>query len=103
MSEKEMWDRFIRLGEMIGDGDHADMKNLKREYKRLMLILIPETKVDLRTKAQERNRMIDEAVRAKLAELNCPKCNAVMRQVRSGSLTVKCSNCESKYKFKKKK
>lgn len=98
-----MWDRFARLGDMIGEEDHDNMAEIRREYKRLMLILCPEIKEELKIKRQAKNQKLNEAVLKALETIKCKKCNGDLKQTRSGSKTVKCEPCGVKYTFKTKK
>lgn len=102
-SNQHLWDRFARLGDMIGEGDHDNMAEINREYKKLMLILIPEIKEDLKTARILKNKRLDLQIKEKLNTEFCGKCEGALVQTRSGSLVVKCSVCSTKYKFNKSK
>lgn len=99
------WRQFCRLGEMIGDGLHYEEPWISKEYKRLQKILIPETKEEKEYKRKARklrNENIDKQIVERLKTDRC-KCGAELKQVRSGSKTVKCIKCESRYKYTSKR
>lgn len=100
-----MWRQFCRLGEMIGDGLHHEEPWISKEYKQLQKILLPETPEEKEYKKklrQERNKKRDTQIAKRLKEDNCD-CGGELRQTRSGSLTVKCVECDKRYKYKTKK
>ncbi len=97
--EKAMWDRFIKLGERIGDGDldASESRWMNREYAKLMKVLIPEIKEQEREKRAIKNKRIDEKLGALLETKKC-KCGGKFKQSRSGSLIVYCGSCNSRAK-----
>jgi|SRR5690554_3523591 len=99
------WRQFCRLGEMIGDGLHYEEPWISKEYKRLQKILLPETKEEKEYKRKARklkNENIDKQIVERLKTDRC-KCGSELKQVRSGSKTVKCTKCESRYKYASKR
>lgn len=98
---KHLWDRFCRLGEMIGDGlaDEPDGKWISREYKHLRRILIPEIREAEGRKRAQKNKQTDKRIEQLLIDFRC-KCGDRCKQVRSGSLIVECE-CGKRYKAKK--
>ena len=105
-AEELMWNQFIRLGEMIGDGDHWEDPWIEKEYKRLAKILIPksdEEKSAAKEKRQEINNMIDGKIEEKLKTDTCNKCQGELKQTRSGALIGECVECGAKFQYKYKK
>lgn len=105
MDNKElMWRQFCRLGEMIGDGLHYEEPWISKEYNNLRKILIPETDEEKNYKRkirQEKNKSIDKQIQEK--NDNCPKCKGELKQTRSGSKTVICTECNSRFKYRTKR
>jgi len=100
-----LWQRFIRLGEMIGDGDHE--KWVETDYKRLLKILCPPTKEEKAATSKlrkQRNEKIDSLIKTRIDKDSCT-CGSKLKQSRSGSTVVVCTdkNCGKKYKYNKKK
>ena len=95
-----LWSQFCRLGEMIGDGLHYEDPWISKEYKRLSKILMPDAYKDER---KYNNGLIDIAVKKRLETDKCGLCQAEMKQVRSGSYVVKCTECGARFKYKKTK
>ena len=105
MEEKKhndhLWRQFIMLGEMIGDGLHYEDPQIEREYKRLSKILIPDTpeiKKIKRERREERNKHIDENMKALIEKNDCDKCKGKLKQSRSGSYIAYCTVCGMRYK-----
>lgn len=99
-----MWNNFIRLGEMIGDGDHEPW--VEKEYKRLLKILCPPTEEQKAAKKeirQKRNKMIDTLIAERLEKDKCNVCTGNLTQTRSGSKVVECIPCKRKYTYTTKK
>jgi len=95
-----LWDRFCRLGEMIGDGLHnePDGKWISKEYNRLRKILIPKNEADLamiRLKNTTTNKIMELLLNSKKCE-----CGGTLKQSRSGSKVAYCEKCNSRYKAK---
>jgi len=103
---QHLWNSFIRLGEMIGDGDHE--KWVEVEYRRLMKILCPPTEEEKAIKAENRrkkNENIDKQIKERLEKDKCSKCNSDLKQTRKGSKVVQCINedCKARFQYKSKK
>lgn len=104
--KQHLWHRFIRLGDMIGDGDHE--KWVEVEYRKLMKILCPPTEEEKAIKSENRrkkNENIDKQIQERLKTDKCSKCNSDLKQTRKGSKVVQCTNeeCKSRYQYKSKK
>jgi hypothetical protein len=96
-----IWNQFCKLGEMIGDGLHHEEPWISKEYKRLQKILLPETKEEKEYKSKARklrNENINKQIIERLKTDRC-KCEAELKQIRSGSKTVICTKCGSRYKY----
>mgnify|MGYP006921350725 CR=1 FL=1 len=104
-NDQHLWNQFIKLGEMIGDGLHEepDGKWISREYKQLAKILVPEIKESLAETRKIKNQTIDEQVKKLLDKFKSKCCNVDLKQARSGSLIVYCSKCNHRYKAVKSK
>ncbi len=105
-SEELMWRNFIRLGEMLGDGDYDSW--VPKEYKRLLKILCPPTEEEKQRKSENRrlkNKNIDKQISERLETDRCSKCSSELKQTRSGSKVVQCTNqeCKARYQYKSKK
>lgn len=100
--DSHLWNQFIRLGEMIGDGLHHEEPWISREYKKLMLILNPDIRESLKLKKVERNKSVDTSIQKLVESKNC-SCGGKLIQSRSGSLILNCSVCKTRYKAKKSK
>jgi len=100
---KKSWDRFIQLGEIIGDGDHDDLASLKREYKALAMELIPEYGKIQRDKQSAKTLLTNKLVKAYIDAGNkCPYCKGPIEQTRSGAMKVCCKPCNKKFTLKEK-
>jgi len=108
MRENEhLWNQFIRLGDMMGDGLHyePDGKWITREYKKLYKILCPPTEEEKSRQKevrQNKNKRIDEQILEKLKSDRC-NCGSELKQTRSGAKIVQCIVCEKKYTYKPRK
>lgn len=95
------WDRFARLGDMIGEGQHHEEKWILKEYKALQKILLkdsPEVK-EYKTKIRKlKNEKINKIIKHNLKNHKCT-CGSTLEQTRSGSKVVKCKSCPKKYKY----
>lgn len=101
---KHLWDRFVRLGDMIGEGLHHDDKSITKEYRELMMILCPpspEAQAFAKELRQKINSTIDEQMAALLASKKC-ECGGVIKQSRSGSKVAYCESCKQRFKAKSK-
>ncbi len=101
MEEREnqdLWNRFIRLGDMMGDGLHhePDGKWIERDYKRISRILIPEIKEADKQKRKNRAININKQIDALLQNKKC-SCGGNLIQKRSGTKVVYCELCNSRY------
>lgn len=103
-NKDNMWNSFIRLGEMIGDGEHnePDGKWISKEYTRLSKILIPEIKEDYAKARKLKNQAIDRSMINLLNTSICKKCipGYPLKQARSGSSIMYCTNPECKARYK---
>lgn len=102
--KKLMWDRFCRLGDMIGEGLHYEEPWIEKDYKHLSKILLPPTEEEKQLKKQirqSRNKSIDEQIKEKLKTDRC-SCKKELKQTRSGSKTVVCE-CGKRFRYKRKK
>ena len=102
------WRQFIRLGDEIGMGNHYEDPWISKEYKRLAKLLIPPTKEEKQYKAEirrKKNENINKQIEEKLKTDTCSKCNSKLKQTRSGSKVVQCTNeeCKAKFQYKTKK
>ena len=107
-SKDLMWRQFIMLGDRIGDGDHWEEPWISKEYNRLLKILVPPTEEEKKWKAEIRrlkNKNINEQIKNRLEADKCNKCNSTLKQTRSGSKVVQCTNeeCKARYQYKSKK
>ena len=102
--QKHLWNQFVRLGDMMGDGLHhePDGKWIVREYNKLAKILMPEIREAKRAKREAKMVSTDKQM-AKLLEGKKCKCGGDLRQARSGSIIAYCKACNSRYKATKKK
>jgi hypothetical protein len=100
-----LWNQFIRLGDEIGMGNHYEYPWISKEYKRLSRILIPEIKEQESEIRRKKNKNINKQIEEKLKTDTCPKCNSKLKQTRSGSKVVQCTNeeCKAKFQYKTKK
>ena len=71
-----LWNQFIRIGERLGDGDldPSEEKWMRKEYRKLSRILIPDTpemKEFKRKQRAERNKNIDDQMAKLLSDKPC--------------------------------
>lgn len=101
---QDLWDRFIRLGDMMGDGLHqeSDGKWIEKDYKRISRILIPEIKEAEKVKRKNKAIRINQQMDALLQNKKC-SCGGQLKQKRSGTIVVYCSICNKRYKAVTKK
>lgn len=98
---KADWDRFCRLGEMIGDGLHYEEPWISKEYKKLAKILLPlseEEKEYYKRMRKIKNENIDKQIFERLKTDRC-SCGSELKQTRSGSKAVVCISCTNRYKY----
>ncbi len=101
--KQHLCDRFIRLGDMLGDGDYDPW--VPREYKKLLKILCPPTEEEKAIKSEisrKKNENIDKQIQERLITDKCSKCNSDLKQTRKGSKVVQCINedCKTRYKYR---
>lgn len=101
---QDLWNRFIRLGDMMGDGLHyePDGKWIEREYNKLARILIPEIKEADKQKRRNKSIRVNQQMDALLQNKKC-ECGGKLEQRRSGTIVVYCSVCNARYKAVTKK
>lgn len=105
IDNKIEWMRFERLGEMIGDGLHYEDPCISKEYNRLLKKLVPETEFEKKHKAKVRklrNKQIDGLIYEKIKTDRC-LCGSILKQKRSGSFKVSCTNqkCNKSFTYRK--
>lgn len=90
---------------MIGDGDHE--KWVEVEYRKLLKILCPPTEEKQWNKEirLKKNKNIDEQIKERIKTDKCSKCSSDLKQTRSGSKVVQCTNqeCKARFQYKSKK
>lgn len=96
-----MWNQFAKLGEMIGDGEHNEPGGawISREYRKLMHILVPETREIEREQRKLKAINIDLQMQ-NLMELKKCECGGTLKQARSGSKVAYCTDCNCRFKAK---
>jgi hypothetical protein len=101
---KHLWDRFCKLGEMMGDGLHheSDGAWIKKEYRQLAKTLMPDAfKVDPELR-KAKNADLDAKMANLLSQKKC-ECGGALKQKRSGTLVCYCDACGARYVAKYKK
>ena len=86
-----LWNQFVCLGEMLGDGDCDDW--VGKEYKRIAIAL----GLVKRKPRKNHSKQIDEFMGKRITSVKCAKCNGELKQSRKGSLTGICVNCGAKF------
>ena len=96
-SEDILIKAVVGIGDMMGDGLHhePDGKWIVREYNQTPKAL------GMAPKRKNNSPAINQAVSEALKTTQCSKCGGELKQTRSGSFTVKCTLCKSKFKFKR--
>ncbi|MCR0327592.1 hypothetical protein MKA58_09345 [[Clostridium] innocuum] len=97
MDEQDiLYQRLIRLGEMIGDGLHYEPGGswITKEYKRTARALGILPKRDTVS--------IDKYMEKRVNDIDC-QCGGNLIQVRKGSFVAKCAACGNKYKLGKRR
>lgn len=93
-----LYDRLIKLGDLIGDGCHLepDGKWITKEYKEtaMLLGLLPKRKRNRNTSS------INEFMDKQVQNVKC-ECGGNLIQTRKGSFIAKCSLCNKKYRLGK--
>ena len=104
-NNQNLWDQFVKLGDMMGDGLHhePDGKWIGREYKRLSKILVPEIKEAETENRKIKNKAVDGQIKKLLEAIKSKCCTADLKHSRSGSLIVYCSICNKRFKAVKSK
>ncbi len=98
------WNQFIRLGDMMGDGEHHEPggKWITKEYNRLARILVPEIKEQAAAQRKLKALRTDESIKKLLETIPC-SCGGRLKQKRSGTKIVYCEVCDKRYKAVTKK
>ena len=82
--QQALWDRFIKLGDMIGEGLHYEEKWISKDYNQLSKILMPDMHKSMRfSKNEARNKRVQE----KLLTDKC-NCGSDMKQTQIGRAHV---------------
>lgn len=100
MTETEnasLYAQLIKLGDMMGDGLHHEPggKWIEKEYGKILRLL------DLIPKKDYTAR--NEKVAKWCVGKTCDKCGGGLKQTRSGSNRVICTECKTKYQLTTKK
>ena len=87
---------LVKLGDMMGDGLHHEPGGrwIAKEYARVAKALgytMPRS---------SRVADIDKAMASLLQTTSCPDCMGALKQTRSGSRRVQCTDCQRRYQFK---
>ena len=92
--KKYLYDRLIRLGDLMGDGCHLepDGKWIEREYRDTLKLLGLSPKKSVDTSS------INEFMEKWLQEVRC-ECGGELFQSRKGSFIATCSICRKRYKL----
>lgn len=101
---QHLWDRFIRIGERIGDGDldSSESRWMNREYRKLSRILIPEIKEQEKEERKAKADRINLQMIPFLENKKCV-CGEKLIQSKKGTLGIKCTVCDKRYKATLKK
>lgn len=101
---KHLWDQFIKLGEMIGDGLHNEPGGrwISRDYKRLSKILVPEDKEMAAARRKIKSDFIDAQMKKLLDGRKC-ECGGEIKQKKSGVKVAYCTSCNTRYVARKPK
>lgn len=107
MSEKQdhpqhLWDQFIKLGDMIGDGLHRERGGgwINRDYNKLAKILVPEIKEAAAARRKRKADHVNEQMQKLLEKKKCD-CGGNLKQSRSGSKVAYCALCNRRYRASK--
>jgi hypothetical protein len=97
--ENTLYDRLIRLGDMMGDGLHhePDGKWISKEYGQIVrtLGIVPP-----KDRGPSIAR-IDERMKERVAAVKCTCGEGRLVQVRSGSRRAQCTECGAKWQLLK--
>ena len=94
-----LYNRLIRLGELMGDGCHleADGKWIEKEYRDILRLLGITSKKPV----HRDTKSINDFMERRLKDVIC-ECGGKLCQSRKGSFIAKCSICGKRYKLGKK-
>lgn len=92
-----LWSQFIRLGEMLGDGDCDAW--VGKEYKQIAIQL----GLIKRKPRKNHSSQIDEFMEKRITQVKCAKCNGILKQSRKGSFNGICTNCGAKFTLGKRR
>jgi len=103
-AESRLYNQFVRLGDMMGDGLHLEPGGrwISRDYRKVAkaLGLLKETPMQKAAKSQRRDA-IDERMIQRVKEVPCQKCGGELKQTRKGSKRAKCTKCPAKFQLLK--
>lgn len=101
LDHKYLSNQLIKLGDMMGDGMHhePDGKWISAEYRKISKLLYPE---EFKEKRRQKSDKINERIAELLTTTKC-KCGGTLKQSRSGSRIIRCTEnlCNSQYKLGK--
>lgn len=97
-AKSRLHQQLVRLGDMMGDGLHyePDGKWIEKEYQQVLYALYPDIK---KRKQKARSETINERAKRLIMKDKCT-CGGMLKQTRSGSLTLECMMCDNRYKIK---
>lgn len=92
--KKYLYDRLIRLGDLMGDGCHLepDGKWIEREYRDTVRLLGLSPKKSIDTAS------INEFMDKRLQDVRC-ECGGKLLQSRKSSFIANCSVCGKRYRL----
>lgn len=88
--------QLIRLGDMLGDGDAEPW--VKKEYRRVAKALGYDMPV---RKRADHSEEINKLMADRVLQVVCSQCGCKLKQIRSGSMQAKCTNCNAKFRLLK--
>jgi hypothetical protein len=79
---QHLWNQFIRLGDMMGDGLHhePDGKWISKEYRKLAIILMPDYRKEERAAMRKVKAASIDVQMAKLIEQKKCNCGGTLQQ-----------------------
>lgn len=88
---------LVKLGDMIGDGLHLQPGGrwIARDYAKVA------KELGYTMPRSSRVADIDKAMASLLQTTSCPDCMGTLKQTRSGSRRVECTDCQRRYQFRK--
>lgn len=101
-TEERLHSQLVKLGDMMGDGLHLEPggKWISSEYRKIARALGLTMPGNSRKRTPESIREIDRQMAMRVAEMECPKCKALLlKQTRSGAMTAVCTSCGARYKL----